>query len=319
MSNFVTNDILKQKDYIMIEFKPVTIEDKEFYESHLQDGNTRGCEFSFANLYLWGSQNIATLHDHIVLFSRFNRLSVYPYPIGTGDKKPVLDAIIADARERGIPCRISGLNEDGKQIIEDYYPGKFRFRSDPGSHDYVYDINDLADLGGRKYQRKRNHYHRFCKNFPEHSVEPLSENNISRVKQMVKDWYRERLQEDPEGDYEMEQIALAKALDHYNQLDMESLVLLNGDDVFAVTLGSRLSKDTFDVHFEKARSDIDGAYTAINRSFAQYIRSKFPEIHFLDREEDMGLEGLRKAKQSYYPHHMVEKSMAVLLEADHED
>ena len=91
-------------------------------------------------------------------------------------------------------------------------------------------------------------------------------------------------------------------------------MLLDGDRVLAFTMGSRLSADTVDVHFEKARADVNGAYTAINCEFARYIRAKHPDIRFLNREEDMGLEGLRKAKQSYRPHHMVEKCWACLLE-----
>ena len=96
----------------MIDFKAIKLEDKKQYEHYLMDGNTRSCEFSFANLYLWGRQNATILYDHMVLFSQFNCKSVYPYPVGTGDKKPVLDAIIADAKERGIPCRITGLNTE---------------------------------------------------------------------------------------------------------------------------------------------------------------------------------------------------------------
>jgi hypothetical protein len=81
-----------------------------------------------------------------------------------------------------------------------------------------------------------------------------------------------------------------------------------------VTLGTRLSQDTFDIHFEKAREDISGAYNAVNCEFARYLRLKYPEVKYLNREDDMGLEGLRKAKLSYYPDHMVEKSWACLRE-----
>ena len=103
-------------------------------------------------------------------------------------------------------------------------------------------------------------------------------------------------------------------LRHFEELKMEGLVLLEGDSVLAVTMGSRLSEDTVDVHFEKADADYPGAYALINRAFARYIREKYPEVKFLNREEDMGLEGLRKAKLSYCPHHMVEKGWACLLE-----
>lgn len=84
-------------------------------------------------------------------------------------------------------------------------------------------------------------------------------------------------------------------------------------------MGSRLSEDTFDIHFEKAREDVDGAYPAINCEFARHLRLKYPQVRFLDREDDMGLEGLRKAKLSYYPHHLTEKCWAYEKEDIYDD
>ncbi len=297
-----------------IDFAPITLRDKALYESYLSGDRERGCEFSFANLYLWGRQRFAVLHDHVVLFSQFDRRSVYPYPLGKGDKKAVLEGIIADAKERGIPCRITGLGETARQTIEELYPNRFRFHCDEGSFDYVYAIDDLADLKGKKYHGKRNHLNRFVEAFPEYTAEPIGEENLSQARQMVKDWYDTRLRENPNADYHMEQAALEKSFRAYRELEMEGLVLRNGEEILAVTLASRLSEDTFDVHFEKARLDIQGAYAAINCELARYIRSNYPNVRYLNREEDMGLEGLRKAKQSYHPHHMVRKCWACLLE-----
>ena len=79
-----------------IEFRPISWRDKPLYDRYFPDAEGRGCEFSFANLYLWGRQNLCEIHGHIVLFSHFDRKSVYPYPVGQGDKRAVLDAIIAD-------------------------------------------------------------------------------------------------------------------------------------------------------------------------------------------------------------------------------
>ena len=298
----------------MIEFKSIRLEDKVRYEALLLQSGERGCEFSFANLYLWGRQQLAFLHGHGVLFSQFNRRTVYPFPVGDGDKKTVIDAIIADAAQRGIPCRITGLTEQNIASMQELYPGRFRYHCDRDSFDYVYAIDDLADLAGRKYQKKRNHFNRFRAAFPYYSVEPLSQQNLPRVQAMVDAWYENRLQEAPDSDFHMERSALNKALTHSRELGMDALVLLDGEDVLAFTMGSPLSGDTMDVHFEKARPDADGAYTVINCEFARYIRQKHPHIRFLNREEDMGLEGLRKAKESYLPHHMTEKCWACLLE-----
>lgn len=323
----------------MIEFKPLTIETKEIYTHYFSDSNERGCELSFANLNMWGTHQYAILHDNLVFFLRYGKHYLYSYPIGSGDKKATIDDIIADAKERHISCRIVGLYTDADVSLEKLYPGKFSINKDRDSYDYVYDINDLASLQGRKYHKKRTHYNKFCKSFPDYSVVPLTENNINEIREMLDKWYHDRLTNNPDNDYHLEQEALKKALLHYNDLNMEGLILLahdnirkthdnidnnnnnndtdnifNKNHILAVTLGSQLSNDTFDVHFEKARCDVDGAYTVINNEFAKYIRDKYPHIKFLNREDDMGIEGLRKSKESYYPHHMIEKSMAILQE-----
>ncbi len=298
----------------IIDFKPFTPEDKSLYEKYLFSEEGRGCEFSFANLYLWGRQSFAVVCEHIVMFSQFDRRTVYPYPLGEGDKKPVLDAIIADAHARGIPCRISGIVGNEAETRESLYPGKFRFHCDRGSYDYVYDINDLAELSGKKYHGKKNHLNRFKENCEGYVAEPISEKNLNTVREFAENWFNTRISENPESDFHMERAAIERALNHYGELMLEGILITYNGEALAFTIGSRLSSDTFDVHFEKARSDVNGAYTAINYEFARYIREKYPEVKYLDREEDMGLEGLRRAKESYKPHHMVEKCWAHLLE-----
>lgn len=297
-----------------IDFKPFTLQNRSLYESYLFSEGERGSEFSFANLYLWGQQSFSVVHGHIVLFSRFGSRTFYPYPLGIGDKREVLNAVIADAKAKGIPCRITGLNSSSKHIIEELYPGKFHFHSDEGNFDYVYSIDDLADLKGKKYHGKRNHLNRFFEAHPNYTTRPIDENNIHTVKQFTEDWFKTKLAEAPDADFHMEQAALCKAFRDFKDLGMDGLVLLDGEKVLGFTLASHLSEDTLDVHFEKARSDIQGAYSAVNYEFARLVRNKYPNIRYIDREEDMGIEGLRKAKQSYYPHHMVKKFTACLLE-----
>ncbi len=298
-----------------IEFAPITPKDKSLFDAYFSDGRERGCEFSFANLCLWGEQSFALLYDHIVFLSRYEGRFVYPFPIGRGDKKAVLDAVLADAATRGLPCHMTGIYEAEKETIEALYPGRFRFFSDPGSFDYVYAIDDLADLRGKRYHGKRNHFNRFRETFPQYSAEPITEENLDKAKEITDAWYREH----SENDYHSERQAIEGAFRSLRELELEGLVLLDGDRPLAMTLASRMSEDTFDVHFEKARADADGAYAAINCEFARYIRSKYPSVRYLNREEDMGIEGLRRAKESYHPHHMIRKYRAFLLEDSHEN
>lgn len=298
----------------MIEFKKLTLEDKPLYEKYLFGDKERGCEYSFANLYLWGRQSAALFEGNILLFSQFDRKSLYPFPVGQGDKKGALDAIIADAKERGIPCRISGIHEEDRKLLEELYPNKFRFHCSRDSYDYVYAIDDLADLKGKKYHKKRNHFYRFQDSFPNYYLQIINEENIEKIKEMAEKWYEVKTAENPDIDYLMEKAALFKALRDYKELGLIGLAIFQGEKVLAFTMGSFLSADTVDVHFEKAHWEAEIAYTAINYQFARYVRANFPNIKFLNREEDMGLEGLRKAKESYYPHHMVEECWACLLE-----
>ena len=301
----------------MIEFKRLKLSQKEDYDRILMDCPGKSCEYAFANMYLWGRQEAAFFPDCVGFFSHFNGKSIYPYPAGSGDRRAVLEAVLADARERGIPCRITSMTKAEAEELEEWFPGKFLIRTDRNGFDYVYAIDGLADLAGRKFQKKRNHVNRFQSEHPDAACVPLSTDNLELAREMVAQWYRQRIAEDPQGEYLLEQVAMRRAFQHFKALGMEGLMLVEDGQVLAVTMGSRLSKDTMDVHFEKAREDVPDAYAAINREFARYIREKHPQIRFLNREDDMGLEGLRKAKLSYQPHHFEEKYWACLTEDLH--
>ena len=303
----------------MIQFERLTLERKADLDRYLMNCGQRGCEYSFVNLFLWGRQKAAEVDGYLVLFSHFNGHSVYPFPVGQGDVRPVLDAIIADSQQRGIPCRLTSLNQADMELLEAYYPGKFRFRCDRSDFDYVYNIDDLAELRGKKFQQKRNHLNRFEQNYPDWRVEPITGETMSDAAAVIEKWFRTKRETDPEMDLGLEQVALRRAFENFDALGLEGLVLYAGGEPVAVTVGSRLSQDTFDVHFEKARDEIQGAYGAINRAFARHLREKYPELRYLNREDDLGLPGLRKAKQSYNPAFMVEKCWAYLTEEAYDD
>ena len=298
----------------MIKFQHLEPAHKEAYDKLLQNSGERGCEYNFTNLYLWGRQRIAFHEGNVALFSQFNRKSVYPFPLSGGDLKPTLDAIIHDAATRDIPCRLTGLSRDDCALLEQLYPGQFRFHTDRDSYDYVYAIEDLAQLKGRKYQKKRNHINRFRESHPDYTLEPLTDENTGEAVELLMKWYTNRELADPHADFHMEKAAIFKALRSRQELGIEGVLLYHNGQALAITMGSMLSETTFDVQFEKALEEADGAYPTINWEFARYLQAKHPNLLYLNREEDMGLEGLRKAKLSYYPHHMVEEYWACLLE-----
>lgn len=307
------------KGDFMIDFKPAKPTDMDLYNSFLSPSTKRGCEYNFANLILWGQQNIAVIGDCLVRLSYYGGHISYAFPIGCKDKEQALSTIINDAKNRGIPCNFFGVYEDDKNLLESLYPDKFRFIAARDSYDYVYDINDLADLSGRKFHAKRNHINRFKETYPDYTTEVITKDNIHLTKELAECWYKEKLAANPTSDFDMEQIALDRAIRFYEELKMEGILLKLNGEVLAFTMASRMSADMWDVNFEKAKAGFESAYPVINNEFAKHIRDKYPETKFLDREEDMGIEGLRKAKESYRPHHLVEKYAAKAQEDCDED
>ena len=299
----------------MIPFAKLNLNQKEPLNRYLLKADKQSCEYSFANLFLWGRKKVAEQDGFLLLESQFDRKNVYIFPVGTGDLKTALDALIHDAQMRGICCCLAALTEEECRLVEQLYPGKFCFYCDRDSYDYVYAIDDLADLKGRKFQKKRNHLNRFRQEHPEAEILPLDERTRVAAFQLAEQWYHDHCAADPDHDHHLEHDALHRAFAFYPQLGMEGVVLMEKGKILAFAMGSRLNHDTFDIHFEKAL-DIDGAYAAINQGFASYLREKYPDVKWLNREDDMGIAGLRKAKLSYYPHHMVEKCWAELQEED---
>ena len=121
----------------------------------------------------------------------------------------------------------------------------------------------------------------------------------------------------PTGDQlQLEKAALQRAFDHFDELEMDGLLLSDGERIIAFSMGSRMNRDYYDVGFEKAFPDVNGAYAMINREFSRMIAEKYPEVRFLNREDDMGEPGLRKAKESYQPTLLRAKYNATLREEE---
>ncbi len=296
----------------MLNFRPITPSDRPLYEGYLQKSERRGCEYSFLNVFLWGEQKFAETEGCLVLLSRFGDYVAYSYPLGNGDIKAALQKIIDDAAERGTPCRLNGIMPREKEFIEKEFPERFSFSTNRDTYDYIYDIEALSTLSGKKYHSKRNFINRFYENYPDAVTEILDSENILQALKMAEEWFSEKEALLGEDTFSLEKEAIRRLADSFAELSPEGLLLKNGDDILAFTVGTHFYNDTFDVHFEKALRDSDGAYPLINREFARHIKEKYPEVKFLDREEDMGLEGLRKAKESYRPLYNLEKWRAKL-------
>ena len=297
----------------MLNFTRPKLSDRPWIHEILYSCGKLGCEYSFANMYLWGDQSVARLGQGLAFYSRFHGDGFYVCPVGT-ELLPAIETLIDDAEQRRDKLRVLSVSPQEAAALESACPGRFQFRAVRSSYDYIYEIDRLADLGGRKLQAKRNHINRFLQEHPDWRVEPLCEENIDECREMIARWYCKHLSANEDADLSLEQRALSLALAHRRTLEMEGLCLRAGGKILAFTMGNRISETAFDVNFEKAYADVPGTYPLINREFARYLREKYPELLYLNREDDMGLEGLRKAKESYYPDCMAEKYCLTLRE-----
>ena len=291
----------------MLNFREITLADRETIHNHLYSAAGHGSEYSFANLLLWGEQHVAVADGTPLFFSRFGSWNSYLFPL-SGSLPELVELLRNDARQRGIPLVLFGLSAEETARLETVFPGQFTFRPERDSFDYVYDIERLTELRGKKLQAKRNHCNRFEANFPEWRVLPLTRELLPRCRAFTEAWYRSHYTHNQ--DFSGERRAISTAFDHFDELHMEGIALETSEGVVAFSMGNRIREDTFDVNFEKARADINGAYPMVNREFARCIHEKYPQIRFLNREDDMGIAGLRQAKESYFPDILLEKFIA---------
>ena len=297
----------------MLTFQSPELTDRQWAAPLLAAEGTMGCEYNFDNIYLWSrpySQETARLGDRLLVRVRGKLGVSYLFPAGRGELAPALDALKEDAAACGQPLTLVCVTAEQKARLEEACPGRFDFESDRDGWDYIYDIHRLADLAGKKLHAKRNHIHRFDEQFPDWLFEPIGPDNVAECVAMERAWAAERREDPGEENLSEETVAVIEALYQTEALALEGGLIRAGGRIVAFSLGSLTAPECFDVHFEKAYGDIQGAYAAINREMARFIRGRRPEVRWFNREDDLGLEGLRKAKLSYYPDILLEKYTA---------
>lgn len=294
----------------MLNFKKISLEDKPWIDKLLKEGDSRSCDYNFTNLYIWcGIYRAQVTEFGGRLITKYDGIApYYSFPVGSGELKPVLEAMMEDAAQHGSKFRLRGITEQWLGDIERLYPGEYELTAETHEFDYVYETEKLATLAGKKLHSKRNHIHRFEEQH-DWSFEPFTPAHVPECEEMNRKWLIQNMEEKQQN-YTLEANALSRMFSHFEQLQLEGGVLRSGGEVIAYTIGEPLSSDTYVTHFEKAFSHIQGAYAMINREFAKLIAERHPEIKYINREDDMGIESLARAKRSYYPALMVEKYTA---------
>lgn len=275
-------------------FRQLTINDKLKYDKYLT-GKETNSESSFANMYAWRNiMNTKIFFDDdncMFIYTKRNGKLACCYPRG---KDPVkgIKMLYDYFKNQGLPFIMESVTGEEAEIIKKYFP-EFTIIEDENLYDYVYCGEKMRTLSGKKLHSKRNFINRFKSQHPDYSYIPMDEKHIEACLEFGKKWLCQKYESDLSDDFRDEYEAIKEFLYNFDAFNLSGGILYDEGKILAFTVGERLNKETCVVHIEKADADCDGAYPMINNL---YLINQWSEIKYVNREEDMGLEGIRKAK-----------------------
>ncbi len=297
--------------------KEIKLEDKALFNSYFHKYPPQTSEFTFTNLYMWRNFygfNFMEWKDHLLLFSRDifeakkipasgNKKALYFFPPIGPNPAEIIVSLFENLKEvefHRVPERIS---EDIRNHSK-FSSLSIDILEDRDNWDYVYETEKLRNLPGNQYRQNRRWLNKFLENY-DYEFKILTENEVELIKKLQLEWCILRECEDDEGLKE-EELAIYEALDNFLALDFQGAIICIDDKCAAYTFGEMLNPETMVIHVEKAHMDYEGAYQAINNLF---LKNSFENVIYVNREQDLGVPGLRRAKESYKPIRMEKKSI----------
>lgn len=295
----------------MVQFKTVTLRDKGWVDEIVMSENSPSADYNFGNIYIWDKhyrQLVCRFGGRMLTKLRYDGKPAFVFPIGTGPLRPAIEALREFAAFKGYPFCLRGITEKHRLLLEEEYPGRFEYSEDTSCADYIYRADKLSSYSGKALHGKKNHCNRFeAEN--DWDFVPLTRERIPGCLDMLDVWSEENAQRlDKSIAYEHD--AIIRAFAAYEQLGLEGGVLRVSGKIVGFTLGELTCPDTFDVHFEKAEAGINGAYPMVCRELTKMLLAKYPQLVYINREDDMGLAPLRQSKLSYKPEYLLKKYTA---------
>lgn len=303
----------------------ITIEERPLLEEYLGSFEYGTSGISFTSLYMWRNINNFSwkiIGDYLCVAGlshlELDKEEPFLFPpltkTGTYDPKSLNETIKEAKRifeEKGYIFSIRLMPFNMMDIIESACPGEFRFLDDRPNYDYLYRLQDLVELKGREYHSKKNHLNYFLNHYKYEYVTMTSE-MADQAMQFIREFNARK--HIPEHEMELLKMEERAMVDVFNNLEavgyLSSAILIDGK-IEALCVAGKINKNTVDVHVEKANTVYRGLYQLINNEFCKHVE---PGIKYVNREEDMGLPGLRKAKLSYKPVKLVESYIAIFKE-----
>jgi hypothetical protein len=290
-----------------MDLKRITIHSKELFLQYYQYSPPKCSYLSFANLFIWkDAEDISFFECNDLLLvtgkSLYNGKRYFMAPIGKGLCGKVMPMLVENF---GDDFSIYGITETDKVALSEKCSSQIQIIRQRDMDNYVYLSEKLINLTGKKLHSKRNHINKFKENY-HYTYERLNHINIRELIEFKKNWYLEKELDDT---LEMEKKAIDNALSYYIELDLVCGMIKVDGKIVAFSIGEQLNEDTALIHIEKADINYDGSYAVMNNEF---VKNEWSHLKYINREDDMGLEGLRKSKLSYQPDVMVEMYSAVV-------
>lgn len=294
-------------------FLPIQIADRLQIETILERNPTQASEFTFAYLYMWQCDyrfQYVIRNGWLLIVSESTYdipFALCPVPADGKYERASFDDSVDWLRKQfesiGRPLVFGRVEEKRLPWFNGYCCSEFTIERSDRTADYVYEGNALRELPGRKFGSKRNHISQFLRKYPDYEVVEVGPQNLDECRRIIDEWCQARncTCGSPES---CERYACNRMLDAWEQLNMKGMLIRVDGKFEAFTIGESLDEETVVIRFEKANGDIHGLYAILNRDF---LMKEWAQFAFVNREEDMGIEGLRKAKQSYNPSRMIDK------------
>lgn len=304
----------------MIRFKEVTLNDRDEIQAFTMLGDNQNCDLSFANLISWRflyDTQFAIVHDYLVFRFYSGHHLAYLGPISRPNRldsdyvdkdfKNTIRALRDDAIAMGHPFLLTGVSKNMVEKVERAFPEEFRALPERNIFDYIYNREKLEKLSGKHLQSKRNHCNKFRSLYPQYEYRPLTKEMIPLCVKLEEQW-RSDTKENSDGREQSslneELRSMTRSFLFWDNLDCIGGTIFVDDKLVSFTFGSPVNHDTFDVCVEKADVRYEGSFSVINQEFVRHLPEQFV---YINREDDMGEEGLRRSKLSYKPDLLLEK------------
>ncbi len=291
----------------MLNFKPLTIDDKNIFDKYLEPYNYETSEYSFTNLFIWRKAcdiQYAIFDDALIIKKTdFNGSYHFMQPIGYRKEnlKNIVDTLVENKEKFQLEYLFKDIEEDFiKDLLDIYGDDFFTILEDRDNFDYIYESESLISLSGKKLHKKKNNYNHFIKNY-NYETSPITAELIQPCIKSAREWCHRHI---CKGYLLYELKAIEELLKNNSVLNFKGMVVFVDGKISAFTIGEKVNENMVIIHIEKADSDIRGLYNFINKAF---VEAYFSDVPYINREQDLGIEGLRSAKESYVPIKLAKK------------